>query len=669
MSRRPRFSLKGMAQDASKKALEESEPVTAQQQPQVAVEPADVAEAAIPEPRTGMLELRILQGLVILLALHAAYAFLVGFGHNISDRVGFRQAQTAVAARALLEGSPWFAYQLPVFGPPYGLPIEFPLYQWITALLVAITHMPLIAAGRIVSILCFLASAWALWKILDFFHTELKGKLVIAALLLVCPIYLFWSRAFMIETCALGVCMWFTLFALRASSDFSRKNLAIAAALGVLAGMVKITTLVPFWVALACWLAVCFWKRRISLKNSAILAALLLIAPILAGMAWVRFADSVVARNELAASFLLSSTLHKYVFGTLADRVLPELWDTVSARMLPEVLGTTAAFFGLLVLLPLAQRYSRHVAICTVLFFVAILVNPHLQRFHPYYQTANGIFLIAAAGFLIFGLMHGGESHRIAGYAFFVLLIAGCLYRYYNSYFPFQQKEFTGLALVGAEVEKHARPDQLIIVKGHDWNSEIPFYSHRRALMNRSYTKEQIQRRIQAAAPATVGDILYCFDARKEHDGLELSARIARIQQEYGLVVANASDDGMCLHYFSSTGVKATASLPFIGAIDMPKDNESVKDSMVVAGWALSGQPIKEISISIDGQGAVPAKMGSSRPDLAQPYPQYPGHPFNGYGTSMDLTRLKRGPHTVSGSAVLQDGSAHPFGQKTFVIP
>src|SRR5260370_39378367 len=107
MSRRPRFSSKGIAQDAPRKAPEESDPVTAQQQAPVAVEPIEVTEAVIPAPRTGMLELRILQGLVILLALHATYAFLVGFGHNISDRVGFRQAQTAVAARALLEGSPW----------------------------------------------------------------------------------------------------------------------------------------------------------------------------------------------------------------------------------------------------------------------------------------------------------------------------------------------------------------------------------------------------------------------------------------------------------------------------------------------------------------------------------------------------------------------------------
>ncbi len=117
----------------------------------------------------------MLIGLVVVLALHAAYAFSVGFGHNISDRVGTRQAQTAINARSLLEGSPWFAYQLPLFGPPYGLPIEFPLYQWLTALLVTITGMPLIAAGRIVSIVFFVACAVALWKILEFFQAELRG--------------------------------------------------------------------------------------------------------------------------------------------------------------------------------------------------------------------------------------------------------------------------------------------------------------------------------------------------------------------------------------------------------------------------------------------------------------------------------------------------------------
>jgi len=644
-------------------------PELAGKEPQAVTQPARAAEIGALERRPRALELSILQGLVAVLALHAAYAFSVGFGHNISDRVGSRQAQTALATRSFLEGSPWFAYQLPLFGPPYGLPIEFPLYQWVTALLVTITGIPLIAAGRIVSIAFFCTCVGALWKILEFFHAELRGKLIIVALLLVCPIYLFWSRAFLIETCALSMCLWFTLYALRAATDLRRKDVTIATALGVLAGMVKITTLAPFWLVVAGWLAARFWKRIVGLKTSAVLAGLFLGVPVLAGMAWFKFADSVVARNELAASFLLSSKLHTWVFGTLADRVLPDLWNEVSGRMLPEILGMTVLFFCLLVLLPQARRYSRHAAICAGLFFVNILAFPGLHRIHPYYQTANAVFLVAAAGFLICGLIGGGESHRIGGYALLVVLIGSCLYRYYNSYFPAQQKEDTSMVRVGQEVQRHTKPDQLIIIKGDDWSGEIPFYSRRRAIMDRSFSKEQIQRRISAAAPATVGDVLYCFDARKEIEALDLTGRIARIQRGYGLIVTNASFDGTCEHYFVGASASPVANLPCIGTIDSPRDNQSVRGAVLISGWAISGAPIKEIRIAIDGKDVASVGLVDRRPDLVNSFPLYPGHPFHGYSASVDISRLKRGAHTVNASAALDDGSIQPVGKKAFVIP
>jgi len=644
-------------------------PELAGKEPQAVTQPARAAEIGALERRPRALELSILQGLVAVLALHAAYAFSVGFGHNISDRVGSRQAQTALATRSFLEGSPWFAYQLPLFGPPYGLPIEFPLYQWVTALLVTITGIPLIAAGRIVSIAFFCTCVGALWKILEFFHAELRGKLIIVALLLVCPIYLFWSRAFLIETCALSMCLWFTLYALRAATDLRRKDVTIATALGVLAGMVKITTLAPFWLVVAGWLAARFWKRIVGLKTSAVLAGLFLGVPVLAGMAWFKFADSVVARNELAASFLLSSKLHTWVFGTLADRVLPDLWNEVSGRMLPEILGMTVLFFCLLVLLPQARRYSRHAAICAGLFFVNILAFPGLHRIHPYYQTANAVFLVAAAGFLICGLIGGGESHRIGGYTLLVVLIGSCLYRYYNSYFPAQQKEDTSMVRVGQEVQRHTKPDQLILVKGERWNSEVPFYSHRRAIMDRFFTKKQIQRRIQAAGPASIGDILYCLDDRKELDGLDLAGRVARIEHDYGLVVTSASFDGVCEHYFSAAGAKQSASLPCIGTIDSPSDNQSVRGTVLISGWAISGEPIKVIRIEIDGQEVASARLATSRPDLAEAFPQYPEHLFGGYSTSADVSRIKPGPHALQVFAVLWDTSKHSVGKRTFIIP
>src|SRR5260370_281717 len=84
---------------------------------------------------------------------------------------------------------------------------------------------------------------------------------------------------------------------------------------------------------------------------------------------------------------------------------------------------------------------------------------------------------------------------------------------------------------------------------------------------------------------------------------------------------------------------------------------------------ALSGSPIKKIGISIDGQEVASATLGVSRPDLVKPYAEYSGHPFNGYSTSVDVTRLQRGLHIVSASAVLQDGSTRAVGRRTFVIP
>jgi hypothetical protein len=339
--------------------------------------------------------------------------------------------------------------------------------------------------------------------------------------------------------------------------------------------------------------------------------------------------------------------------------------------MLPEILGTTGSFFCILILLPFAQRYSRHAAICTVLFFVPILAMPDLHQIHPYYQTANAIFLTAAAGFLIVGLMQGSESHRIGAYAILLVLTGSCLYRYYNSYFPAQQTEFKGLQLVGNEVQRRAKPNQFIVVDGYDWNSEIPFYGQRPAIMRRAgMPKEPIQRQIQAALPATVGDVLYCFDARKEYDGLDSKSRIARVQQEYGIAVTSTSDDGLCAHYFSGpASVTPLENLPTIGTIDIPKDHDSVRGPLQVAGWALSGLPFNGIGISIDGEEAGAAKLGLSRPDLVQPYPQYPGHPLNGYSASLDITRMAKGTHTIRATGILQDGSKHPLGERIFLIP
>src|SRR5262245_20084309 len=101
---------------------------------------------------------RILSVIFILLLIHSVAAISNGWTHTISDEHGFRQAQTAITVDYLLKGGPWIAYETPVFGPPWSIPFEFPLYQWITALLVLFFRMPVEQAGRAVSAGFFYAS-------------------------------------------------------------------------------------------------------------------------------------------------------------------------------------------------------------------------------------------------------------------------------------------------------------------------------------------------------------------------------------------------------------------------------------------------------------------------------------------------------------------------------
>jgi hypothetical protein len=88
-----------------------------------------------------------LSGSVILVAvasfLFSIWAIFVGFHHSIFDFHGFRQTQTAISAEFMEHGGPFLRYPTPIFGPPWSIPFEFPLYQKIVALISEHLHTPL----------------------------------------------------------------------------------------------------------------------------------------------------------------------------------------------------------------------------------------------------------------------------------------------------------------------------------------------------------------------------------------------------------------------------------------------------------------------------------------------------------------------------------------------
>ena len=162
------------------------------------------------EPRPQRSAWPVLLGLFVLgSVVFNLWAVGVGWWHSLLDQHGFRQTQTAISVWRLLEGGPWLAYETPVLGPPWSIPLEFPLYQWVVAFAVRLIGGPLDQTGRAVSLVCFYlkrpgglpapaaaaggaAHAWA-----------------VIGLWLLSPQYIFWSRTCMIEMTAVCLGLWY----------------------------------------------------------------------------------------------------------------------------------------------------------------------------------------------------------------------------------------------------------------------------------------------------------------------------------------------------------------------------------------------------------------------------------------------------------------------------
>src|SRR5207247_957809 len=126
---------------------------------------------------------------------------LIGLRHTIDDYFGFRQTQTALTAYWLAQGGPWLAYETPVLGYPWTVPLEFPVYQLLTAVL-TLVGIPIDVGGRLVSFAFFVGALGPLWLLLRTLDFPRSTRLIVSILFLASPLYIFYARTLMIESTA-----------------------------------------------------------------------------------------------------------------------------------------------------------------------------------------------------------------------------------------------------------------------------------------------------------------------------------------------------------------------------------------------------------------------------------------------------------------------------------
>lgn len=501
--------------------------------------------------------------LVLLLACLLSSLWVASFGwsHAISDTHGWRQTETAIRAYYIAEGGPWLSYETPVLGPPWSLPHEFPVYQLLVAGLANLSGLGLEQAGRAVSLFLFYSTVALAYLLLGELGVAPRHRLLIMALWLISPHYLFWSRTFMIESTALVFAFAFLTFLLRFLGRGQAAEGVAALVAGSLAFAVKPPTVIPFVCLAGLGWAAQLRRDRYRPSARVVLAGLILVLPLIVGRFWHQHADHLKLLNPFGWGWTSEAMWRDWVLGPSGSHSRPELrlelesWKVLWIRI-PESVGHPAiAAAGLMGLLAAGRRRVLcGLSVGAYLFHFVAFTPLHLS--HPYYQFGMGLFLVGAVGLAVVALLEAGGWRRYGAWLTVGLMVASCGYTYRTRMYPVQRHDayrrawFTRLASVLAE---RTDPRDVIVGFGLDWNPEVPFYAKRRALMwpgwgdSRAESKD-VDRALAELEGWRVGALFSCSGDTPQ-DTLALFRRRLGLSDEPALELPTYSRWRTCVVY------------------------------------------------------------------------------------------------------------------------
>lgn len=442
---------------------------------------------------------------------------LVHMGEPLSGEHEFRQTQTALSVWDMREyGVSLLHPKLPLFGPPWECPMEYPVFQLAAAGVdsVAPWHN-LDASVRLTAVLFFYLCAVALFLLARQLFERPTVALFTAAVFLFSPYNLQWSRACLMEYTADFFALAYILCFLRWMFKPGWPLFALTAVFGVLGCLAKITSFAfPLLIAGVLISVQAFvLARQYGLLpaplasrlpsnvfagdlpvSRLILSGCLVLFPLLVGLSYVHFSDHIKAQSPYTA-WLCSNNpfMKKWNYGTLAQRLAWGNWVTVIDRMRTTVLwDLSIPLLAGIIALPFRVRTFGSFRPANFWLGVAFAAAPlvvvscffNLYVVHTYYfiSVAPCLALITGAGLdFFFSLVR-----RPFIQALLVLLLAGIWLRALSPiaadmlqpHSPDRRVIF--LSQAGKIIPKD---DPVIVVTPGEYNSFIPYYLGHRAFM------------------------------------------------------------------------------------------------------------------------------------------------------------------------------------------
>jgi hypothetical protein len=404
---------------------------------------------------------------------------------------GWRQTWTAYTAVLYHEhGIDLLRPPLPVFGPPFIFPHEFPLFQAFAAIVMDIGVAPDLSL-RLTALATFVLAALMLWALVRRMAGPLPALVALCAFVFL-PLNFLFSRAALPEYLALAGALGWLYWGI-AWRD-RRQGMAVYAASMVAGtiGMLTKPTTPLFWVLpLILYRAAQEtpgarnWVRaRLDFR----LVALILV-PILIAYGWLLYADSVRIQQEVT-SFLASTSdwARHFYYSNIAERLNPALWRGMWEWVSRYVIGVAFIPFAAVGLWAAGRSPQR-------LFwygFVAAALLPILVFYGAFYRHDYYFIAITPEASALIALGVGwvaahartavprGAIGAAVGVA--ALLVAMNASEYWHRAFP-PLNDFERVLPRARELASLSTPDELVVVIGRLTNPDIAYYARRRVML------------------------------------------------------------------------------------------------------------------------------------------------------------------------------------------
>jgi hypothetical protein len=257
---------------------------------------------------------------------------------------------------------------------------------------------------------------------------------------------------------------------------------------------------------------------------------------------WTKFADSVKAQNPLGAA-LVSTTkaMHDWNFGTIGQRLQFNSYHALESRTYTQIGYPVAGLLiaGVYAAMLIARgnspfmRWNRVVASCVVLYAGTTMLFFNLHVVHEYYPYSSALFLVVAIGAMIAPTLDLPGRKAWLGVALLAVEMTACVVYYHSRYYPMQSFDSPGRPQFAAIIDQTTGAQDVILITGRKWSSELPYQSRRRAIMDPGFYADDdpqglafLRQAIQNVGPRGIAAVIACDEARNS-DRLKMLLQLA----------------------------------------------------------------------------------------------------------------------------------------------